>query len=174
MRATAALGQDVARPRPEAQTCACRGTPKIDQGAPVLPRKGQEGSIRKADRLFLADVEGLGIALAAALEGRRHGNRAALQLRQPDRRASLGASGFESLVVFSPAVMTIPVAVFAVALMTVTEEGGPFRFGFCFGAAVSGVAAASPGTEPGTVGVCAEMAVTLARRTAQASPAIRG
>src|SRR3954451_8811507 len=86
----------------------------------------------------------------------------------------LGASGFESLVVFSPAVMTIPVAVFAVALMTVTEEGGPFRFGFCFGAAVSGVAAASPGTEPGTVGVCAEMAVTLARRAAQASPAIRG
>src|SRR3954454_9644701 len=70
----------------------------------------------------------------------------------------LGASGFESLVVFSPAVMTIPVAVFAVALMTVTEEGGPFRFGFCFGfcfgAAGSGVAAASPGTEPGTVGVC--------------------
>src|SRR3954470_17449206 len=90
----------------------------------------------------------------------------------------LGASGFESLVVFSPAVMTIPVAVFAVALMTVTEEGGPFRFGFgfcfCFGAAVSGVAAASPGTEPGTVGVCAEMPVTLARRAAQASPAIRG
>ena len=44
----------------------------------------------------------------------------------------LGASGFESLVVLSPAVMTIPVTVFAVALMTVTEEGGPFRFGFCF------------------------------------------
>src|SRR3954463_1786473 len=86
----------------------------------------------------------------------------------------LGASGFESVVVLSPAVMTTPVAVFAVALMTVTEEGGPFRFGFGFGAAVSGVAAASPGTEPGTVGVCAEMAVTLARRTAQASPAIRG
>src|SRR3954453_1341380 len=86
----------------------------------------------------------------------------------------LGASGFGSLVVFPPAVMTIPVAVFAVALMPVTEEGGPFRFGFCFGAAVSGVAAASPGTEPGTVGVCAEMAVTLARRAAQASPAIRG
>src|SRR4051794_31769367 len=73
---------------------------------------------------------------------------------------ALGASGFESLVVLSPAVMTIPVAVFAVALMTVTEEGGPFRFGFCFcfGAAVSGVAAASPGTESGTAGVCAEMA----------------
>src|SRR3954452_23803211 len=94
----------------------------------------------------------------------------------------LGASGFESLVFFSPAVMTIPVAVFAVALMIVTEEGGSFRFGFCFGfcfcfcfgAAVSGVAAASPGTEPGTVGVCAEMAVTLARKAAQASPAIRG
>src|SRR4051812_32673972 len=86
----------------------------------------------------------------------------------------LGASGFESLVVFSPAVMTIPVAVFAVALMTVTEEGGPFRFGFCFGAAVSGVAAASPGTEPGTAGVCAEIAVTLARKAAQASSAIRG
>src|SRR5215207_1623671 len=88
---------------------------------------------------------------------------------------ALGASGFESLVVFSPAVMTIPVAVFAVALMTVTEEGGPFRFGFGFGfgAAVSGVAAASPGAEPGTAGVCAEMAVTLARRAAQASPAIR-
>src|SRR3954462_15450810 len=97
MRATAALGQDVARPRPEAQTCACRGTPKIDQGAPVLPRKGQEGSIRKADRLFLADVEGLGIALAAALEGRRHGNRAALQLRQPDRRASLGRQRLREL-----------------------------------------------------------------------------
>src|SRR5215203_3492417 len=88
----------------------------------------------------------------------------------------LGASGFESVVVFSPAVMTRPVAVFAVALMTVTEEGGHFRFGFGlgFGAAVSGVAAASPGTEPGTAGVCAGMAVTLARRAAQASPAIRG
>src|SRR3954451_16502379 len=86
----------------------------------------------------------------------------------------LGASGFESLVGFSPAVMTIPVAGFALALMSVTEEGGPFRFGVCFGAAVSGVAAASPGTEPGTAGVCAEMAVTLARRAAQASPAIRG
>ena len=46
----------------------------------------------------------------------------------------LGASGFESLVVLSPAVMTIPVTVFAVALMTVTEEGGPFRFGFGFAA----------------------------------------
>src|SRR4051794_13021638 len=93
---------------------------------------------------------------------------------------ALGASGFESLVVFSPAVMTTPVTGLAVALMTVTEEGGPFRFGFCFGfcfcfgAAVSGVAAASPGTELGTAGVCAEMAVTLARRAAQASPAIRG
>src|SRR5215210_2502310 len=47
----------------------------------------EEGSIRKADRLFLADVEGLGITLAAALEGRRHGNRAALHLRQPNHRA---------------------------------------------------------------------------------------
>ena len=68
--------------------------------------------------------------------------------------AAFGASGFESLVVLSPAVMTMPVAVFAVALMTGTEEGGPFRFGFGFGfgfgAAVSGVAAASPGAEPGT------------------------
>src|SRR4051795_11387564 len=35
----------------------------------------------------------------------------------------LEASGFESVVVLSPAVMTTPVAVFAVALMTVTEEG---------------------------------------------------
>src|SRR5215212_10401559 len=57
---------------------------------------------------------------------------------------ALGANGFDNVVVLSPAVMTTPVAVFAVALMTVTEEGGPFRFGFGFGfgAAVSGVAAA--------------------------------
>src|SRR3954447_2220749 len=65
---------------------------------------------------------------------------------------ALGANGFDNVVVLSPAVMTTPVAVFAVALMTVTEEGGPFHFGFGFGAAVSGVAAPSPGTEPGTRG----------------------
>src|SRR5215213_8420680 len=82
----------------------------------------------------------------------------------------LGASGFESVVVLSPAVMTTPVTGLAVALMTVTEEGGPFRFA----AAVSGVAAASPGAEPDTAGVCAEAAVMPARRAAQASPAIRG
>src|SRR3954447_6974956 len=86
----------------------------------------------------------------------------------------LGASGFESVVVLSPAVMTTPVMGLAVALMTVTEEGGPLRFGLGFGAPASGVAAASPGTEPGTAGVCAETAVTPARRAAQASPAIRG
>ena len=42
---------------------------------------------------------------------------------------ALGASGFESLVVLSPAVMTTPVTGLAVALMTVTQKGGPFRFG---------------------------------------------
>src|SRR5215208_8441922 len=67
----------------------------------------------------------------------------------------LGASGFESVVVFSPAVMTTPVTGLAVALMTVTDEGGPFRFGFGFGAAALGVVAASPSAEPGTAGVCA-------------------
>ena len=46
----------------------------------------------------------------------------------------LGASGFESVVVLSPAVMTTPVMGLAVALMTVTEEGGPLHFGLGFGA----------------------------------------
>src|SRR3954468_21096225 len=45
---------------------------------------------------------------------------------------ALGASDFESVAVLSPAEMTTSVTVFALALMTVTAPGGPFRFGFGF------------------------------------------
>jgi hypothetical protein len=69
--------------------------------------------------------------------------------------------------------MTTPVTVFALALMTITAPGGPFRLGLGFGAAVFGAAAASVGAEPGSAGVCAATAVTLVRRAAQASPAMR-
>src|SRR5215207_1727200 len=93
-------------------------------------------------------------------------------------RAS-GASGFESVVVLSPAVITTPVTVFALAFTTVTAPGGPFRFGLGFGAAASGEAAAPTGAEPDTVGegaptmVCAAAGVRPATRAAHVSPAMR-
>src|SRR3954453_14019609 len=46
--------------------------------APPQPRV----SIGEADQLLLADIERIRTALAAPVKGRRHGNRAALQLRQ--------------------------------------------------------------------------------------------
>src|SRR4051794_25652990 len=46
-------------------------------------------SICEADQLFLANVESINVALAAAVKGRRHGNRAALRLWQLDGRPPL-------------------------------------------------------------------------------------
>src|SRR3954447_209639 len=91
----------------------------------------------------------------------------------------LGASGFGSVAVWSPPVITTPVTVFALALTMVTAPGGPFCLGLGFGAAASGAAAASAGAEPGTVGeglpimVCAAAGVRPTTRTAQVSPVIR-
>src|SRR3954452_16505199 len=53
---------------------------------------------------------------------------------------ALGASGFESEALLSPAVRTTSVTVFALALTTVIVPGGPFCFGLAFGAAASGAA----------------------------------
>jgi len=46
-------------------------------------------SICEADQLFLANVESINVALAAAVKGRRHGNRAALRLWHLDGRPPL-------------------------------------------------------------------------------------
>src|SRR3954463_11524581 len=53
-------------------------------------------SICEADQLFLANVESISVALAAAVKGRRHGNRASLRLwpldAPPPLRACSGTS----------------------------------------------------------------------------------
>src|SRR3954468_4082865 len=51
-------------------------------------------SICEADQLFLANVESISIALAAAVKGRRHGNRAVLRLWQIDGRPPLRGKRF--------------------------------------------------------------------------------
>src|SRR4051812_25387757 len=90
---------------------------------------------------------------------------------------ALGASGFESEAVLSPAVMATSVTAFVLALTTVIVPGGPFCFGLGFGAAASGAAAASAGADPGTSGmlivVCATAGVRPRTRAAQANPVRR-
>ena len=111
-------GPAAARPAP-ARAASRRRLPR------PLIRPHPGGSIGEADQLFLADIERIRTAFAAPVKGRRHGNGAALQLRQlhggaPLRRERLGERG-----VLSPAVMATSVTVFALALTTVTAQVAP-------------------------------------------------
>ncbi len=90
---------------------------------------------------------------------------------------ALGASGFESEAVLSPAVMATSVTVFVLAFTTVTARGGPFWFGLGFGAVASGAASAGADPAPAAEGMlsvdCATAGVRPRTRAAQANPVMR-